>query len=107
MRISCPPHKHACHYGIDFPQADKLIANQKTLPEICKYLGADSVAYLDVAGMVRATGQPEESFCRACFTGNYPLPVDPDLDKFVMERRQSRVNLLAAEDEHPDLFKIN
>ena len=57
--------------------------------------------------MVRATGQSEDSFCRACFTGDYPLPVDPNLDKFVMERRQSRVNLLAAEDEHPELFKIS
>lgn len=107
MRISCPPHKHPCHYGIDFPKAESLIANQKTPREIVKYLGANSVEYLDVASMVRATGQPEESFCRACFTGDYPLPVDPNLDKFVIERRQNRVNLLAGEDEHPDLFRIN
>jgi amidophosphoribosyltransferase len=107
MRISCPPHKHACHYGIDFPKAEKLIANQKSSKEILDYLGADTIGYLDVAGMVRATGQPENSFCRACFTGEYPIPVNPHLHKFVMERKQNRQTLLAAEDEQPALFKIS
>src|SRR5581483_9303271 len=59
MRISCPPHRHACHYGIDFPDPEKLIANQCTLDQIREYLGADSIGYLDVPGMVRATGQDE------------------------------------------------
>jgi amidophosphoribosyltransferase len=104
MRISCPPHRFACHYGIDFPDPEKLIANQHTLDEIRDYLEADSIGYLDVPGMVRATGLPENSFCLACFTGDYPVPVDPTLDKFIMERRQKRVNLIASEDEHPDLF---
>src|SRR5439155_3409365 len=63
MRISCPPHRHACHYGIDFPDPKNLLANQNTLDEIRKYLGADSIGYLDTDGMVRATGQPRESFC--------------------------------------------
>ena len=104
MRISCPPHRFACHYGIDFPDPEKLIANQHTLEEIRDYLGADSIGYLDVAGMVRATGLAENDFCLACFTGDYPVPVDPTLDKYIMERRQKRVNLIAAEDEHPELF---
>src|SRR5918997_1561526 len=51
MRISCPPHKHACHYGIDFPDPEKLLANQCTLEEIRDYLEADSIGYLDVPGM--------------------------------------------------------
>ena len=104
MRISCPPHKFACHYGIDFPDPEKLLANQHSLDEIRDYLGADSIGYLDVASMVRATGLPENNFCLACFTGEYPMPVDPTLDKFIMERRKQRVNLIAAEDEHPELF---
>jgi len=104
MRISCPPHRFACHYGIDFPDPEKLIANQHTLEEIRDYLGADSIGYLDVPGMVRATGLAENDFCLACFTGDYPVPVDPTLDKYIMERRQKRVNLIAAEDEHPELF---
>jgi amidophosphoribosyltransferase len=104
MRISCPPHRHACHYGIDFPDPEKLLANQCSLDQIRDYLGADSIGYLDVPGMVRATGQPESQFCLACFNGRYPVPVDPNLDKFIMERRQHRTNLLTTEEEHPELF---
>lgn len=103
MRISCPPHKHACHYGIDFPDPEKLIANQHTLEQIRDYLGADSIGYLDVPGMVRATGQDEKTFCLACFNGEYPVPVDPNLDKYIMERRAHRSDLL-AQDGHPELF---
>ena len=106
MRISCPPHRFACHYGIDFPDPKNLIANQNTLDEIREYLGADSIGYLDIDSMVRATGLPKESFCLACFTGDYPVPFDPQLDKFIMERRQHRANLLADEEAHPELFDL-
>ena len=75
LRISCPPHRHPCYYGIDFPDPKKLLANQYTQEEMCDYLGADSIGYLDVAGMVRATQLPKESFCLACFTGEYPTNV--------------------------------
>jgi len=104
MRVSCPPHRFACHYGIDFPDPEKLIANQMPMDEICKYLGVDSLGYLDVEGMVRATGKPVNQFCLACFTGNYPLPVDPELDKYIMEKREGRSKALAAEGAHPNLF---
>ena len=60
MRVSCPPHRFACHYGIDFPDPEKLIANQMTMDEIREYLGVDSLGYLDVEGMVRATGRNGE-----------------------------------------------
>src|SRR5205085_9296765 len=62
MRVSCPPHRFACHYGIDFPDPEKLIANQMPMDEICKYLGVDSLGYLDVEGMVRATGKSTNKF---------------------------------------------
>src|SRR3954466_6811538 len=104
MRVSCPPHRHACHYGIDFPDPEKLLANQCSMDQIREYLGADSIGYLDVDGMVRATGQPEESFCLACFTGDYPIPVNPNVDKFIMERRKSRASQLIDDDTHPELF---
>lgn len=104
MRISCPPHKHACHYGIDFPDPANLLANQCTLDQIRDYLGADSIGYLDVNGMVRATQQEANSFCLACFTGEYPVPVDPNLDKFIMERRRNRPNQLVESDSQPELF---
>ena len=105
MRVSCPPHRFACHYGIDFPDPEKLLANQLSHEQICEYLGADSVGYLDVPGMVRATGGSEKDFCLACFTGQYPVPVDPALDKYIMERRDSRENHLVAVDAHPNLFE--
>jgi amidophosphoribosyltransferase len=106
MRISCPPHKFACHYGIDFPDPANLLANQCTLDQIREYLGADSIGYLNVDGMVRATGHPEGSFCLACFTGDYPIPFDPKLDKYIMERRKRQTHLLGDDDGHPELFDL-
>lgn len=104
MRISCPPHRFACHYGIDFPDPANLLANQCSMEQIREYLGADSIGYLDVDGMVRATEQPMNQFCLACFNGEYPVPVDPNLDKFIMERRRTRSNQLVDSNTHPDLF---
>jgi amidophosphoribosyltransferase len=105
MRVSCPPHRFACHYGIDFPDPEKLIANQMSMEKICEYLNVDSLGYLDIEGMVKATGRPANSFCLACFNGNYPLPVDPALDKFIMEKREQRARALAEErDGQPTLF---
>ncbi len=94
MRISCPPHQHACYYGIDFPDPEKLIANQCTPEEICRYLGADSIGYLDVGGMVRATGRPTGEFCMACFNGDYPVPFDAAFSKHIMEKRRENARLL-------------
>jgi amidophosphoribosyltransferase len=104
MRVSCPPHRFACHYGIDFPDPEKLIANQFPMEKIREYLCVDSLGYLDLEGMIRATGKPANSFCLACFTGHYPLPFDPELDKFIMEKRENRSKALAAEEAQPTLF---
>src|ERR1041384_3208975 len=104
MRVSCPPHRFACHYGIDFPDPEKLIANRKTMPEICEYLGVDSLGYLDLEGKIAADGEEPNSFCLACFNGDYPLPVDPALDKFIMEKREQRAKALADQEAQPTLF---
>ncbi len=104
MRVSCPPHRHACHYGIDFPDPEKLLANQLSHEQICKYLDVDSLGYLDVDAMVRATGLPKTHFCLACFDGRYPLPVDRELDKFIMETRERRAKHLVPPDDQPNLF---
>ncbi len=90
LLISCPPHRHACVYGIDFPERSKLMAATHTLDEIRKYLNADSLGYLSLEGMVKAVGAPQDSFCLACYNGEYPVPYSPLLEKHVMERRASR-----------------
>ena len=104
LRISCPPHKFACYYGIDFPNPKNLLANQFTPEEIIRYLGVDSVGYLDLEGMVRATGLSKNEFCLACFNAQYPVPIDPELDKFIIERRKARSRLLSDSVSHPELF---
>ncbi|MEE2715371.1 MAG: amidophosphoribosyltransferase, partial [Verrucomicrobiota bacterium] len=102
--VSCPPHKNPCVYGIDFPDRSKLMAANYDLGEICQYLDADSLNYLSQEGMVRATGKPEQSFCMACYDGNYPVKYDPTVDKHIMERRRDRAESLAGDDSQPKLL---
>ena len=108
MLVSCPPHKNPCVYGIDFPDRSKLMAANYNLEEICQYLNADSLNYLSKEGMVKATGQPTDSFCLACYDGEYPVEYDPTVDKHIMERRRARVESLgeslAKEEEQPKLL---
>jgi amidophosphoribosyltransferase len=88
VRVSCPPHRHACHYGIDFPDPKKLLANQHTAAEIAGYLGADSVGYLSEEGMVKATQQAFDSLCMACFNGVYPVPIPAGAGKDVLIKQR-------------------
>ena len=104
LRISCPPHKYACYYGIDFPDPKNLLANQFKPEEMAEYLGVDSIGYLDIDGMIRATGLPKNEFCLACFNGEYPVPIDRELDKFIIERRSARSRSLSEPAAHPQLF---
>jgi amidophosphoribosyltransferase len=64
----------------------ELIANEKTVEEIRRHIGADSLGYLSIDGLMRAIGQSRDTFCTACFTGDYPLPVQLQMDKLVFER---------------------
>ncbi len=107
MRVSCPPHRHPCHYGIDFPTSRELIANNHSMEEIKSYLGADSIGYLSLEGMIRSTGHPSTHFCTACFTGEYPVPFESDLDKYIMEKRRTQRQPLSSgvlEDNQPRLL---
>ena len=88
--VSCPPHMHPCVYGIDFPDRSKLMAANYPVEEIRKYINADSLHYLSQEGMVKATGLPANSFCMACYDGNYPVPFDPAVNKHTIERRNGR-----------------
>lgn len=88
--VSCPPHMNPCVYGIDFPDRNKLMAANYSKEEIRKYLNADSLYYLSQDGMVKATNLPKNSFCMACYDGDYPVKYDPSVDKLIMERRRGR-----------------
>lgn len=88
MRICCPPHKHSCFYGIDFPEKSKLIANSYSLAEIQKILDLDSLAYLSYEGMLSCMKLPGKDFCTACFNGDYPVAVDKELNKLSLELNQ-------------------
>ena len=75
VRISSPPVEWPCFYGIDFATRAELIAPGLTLDEICHTIGADSLGYVSLEGLIKATHVPEDNLCRACFTGNYPVPI--------------------------------
>lgn len=75
MRISSPPTKWPCYFGIDTPTRDQLIASSHSVEEICKYIEADSLGYLSLDGMVKAAGGDEAGYCTACFNGDYPINV--------------------------------
>ena len=94
--VSCPPHMNPCVYGIDFPDRNKLMAANYSLDDIRKYINADSLHYLSQDGMVQATSLPKNSFCMACYDGNYPVPYDQGVDKEIIERRRVRQETFAA-----------
>lgn len=79
MRISSPPIRFPCFFGIDTPSHLELIASTKTVEEVRKFIGLDSLYYLSMEGVVEATGGPREDFCRACFDGEYPIGIPEDL----------------------------
>lgn len=82
MRVSCPPHRYPCPYGIDFPSREELIASSKTVQEIRDFLGLDSLAYLSLEGMYKALNSTRNKFCDACFTGEYPILPEKGIRRF-------------------------
>ena len=76
FRISCPPTVGPCYYGIDTPTREELIGAQKTVPEIGEFIGVESLQYLSLEGLLKATQDAENKmFCTACYTNKYPVPV--------------------------------
>lgn len=87
MRITSPPIRWPCYYGIDMSTREELVAAGMDVDEIRAFIGADSLAYLSLPALVRATGAPEDTFCRACFDGQYPIPVPEHTpSKHLLER---------------------
>ncbi len=76
LRISSPPFRWPCYFGIDTPDKSELLAANMSVDEIANYLGVDSLAYLSLEGLQKAIGVPGGGFCTACLTGEYPIPVE-------------------------------
>lgn len=91
MRVSCPPIRHPCFFGIDFPTPTELIANGRTVDQIKDFIEVDSLAYLSLDGMLKCLGKPASHYCTACWSGRYPIPVDSAQSKFGMERHQMKM----------------
>src|ERR1700758_4040713 len=72
MRISCPPTISPCYYGVDTPTREELIASSSTPAEICKFIGADSLGYVSLAGLKKAVNDTRGDYCTSCYTGVYP-----------------------------------
>lgn len=85
MRICAPPIRYPCFFGVDMATRRELIASQKTIPEICDFIGADSLGFLSIEGLIKAVALPKDTFCLACFTGDYPIPVQLEMDKLALE----------------------
>ncbi|MCU0317654.1 MAG: amidophosphoribosyltransferase, partial [Fimbriimonadaceae bacterium] len=86
VRITAPPIKHPCFYGIDMASKGELAAARMTIDEICEHVKATSLGYLSIEGAVRAVGKGKDHFCLACFNGDYPIPVPPNMSKTAFEK---------------------
>ncbi len=85
MRVCAPPIRHPCHLGVDMATRRELIAANKSVDAIRDFVGADSLGYLSVDGLLKVVRGTNGGFCDACFTGNYPIPVQLEMDKLVLE----------------------
>lgn len=88
MRVSCPPLRHPCFYGIDFPTKEELLANNRTLEQIKDFLEVDSIGYLSLEKLLGCAVLGDDHYCTACWNNKYRIPVDIALNKFSMEHYQ-------------------
>ena len=94
LRIASPPIRHACYFGVDFPDASKLIANARDVEEVRELLGVDSLHYISLEGLLAAAAcstTPAEHFCTACYSGDYRIEVDPANNKEIFQDYQHPV----------------
>jgi amidophosphoribosyltransferase len=85
MRICAPPIRYPCFFGVDMATRRELIAAHKTVDEVRDFIEADSLGYLSIDGLIKAVALPKDMFCMACFTGDYPIPVQLEMDKLALE----------------------
>ncbi len=86
MRVSSPPITSPCFFGVDMATTTELIANQFNIEEIRKIIGADTLGFLSIDSLQKSVNSKKNNYCRACFTGDYPMPVQLDFDKFHLEK---------------------
>ena len=91
LRVSCPPIRHPCFYGIDFPTSQELIAHGRSVDQIREFLEVDGLAYLSMDGMLACMKRPRKDYCTACWSGEYKIPIDQPQSKFSFERDQLRM----------------
>jgi amidophosphoribosyltransferase len=89
LRVSCPPTKYSCFYGIDFPTRKELIANALPLEEIRKFIGVETLGYLSIEGLRKAVARPDD-YCTACWSGTYPIPFGGEGDKYALEKHSGQ-----------------
>ncbi len=87
VRVSSPPYRWPCYYGMDTADRTRLLAAQMSVEEISRFLHADSLAYLSLEGLEDSAGGASLGFCNACLSGDYPTPIRERADKFVLEQR--------------------
>jgi amidophosphoribosyltransferase len=104
MRISCPPTISPCYYGVDTPTREELIASSSTPEEICKFIGADSLGYISLAGLKQAVSDTQGHYCTSCYTGIYPTDlVQLEVRQGIVKKTGDAMNGNASEGpiEHP------
>jgi len=91
LRISCPPIRHPCHFGVDFASRDQLIANGRSVQDIAAFLGVDSLRFLSMEGMLACCDLPAERYCTACYSGRYPIDVEHATTERFVDPDQERI----------------
>jgi amidophosphoribosyltransferase len=91
MRVSCPPIRFPCFYGIDFPTKEELIAANRTIEQIRDFLEVETLGYMSIDGLLSSAALPKDHYCQACWEGKYRIPVDVAVTKFALEHYQLRM----------------
>ena len=89
MRVCAPPIKWPCHFGVDMATRKELVAANHSEESIRELIGADSLGYLSLEGLLEVNADKTKGFCHACFSGEYPIPIQLELDKLTLEDRES------------------
>ncbi|RKY88995.1 hypothetical protein DRQ15_09415 [candidate division KSB1 bacterium] len=93
IRVSSPPIRFPCFYGMDFPTKDEVIASHNSVEQIRRYLEVDSLGYLSLEGLLASVPNEGRGYCTACFNGEYPIPIDEKVEKLDIEKEVKTVEL--------------